>query len=71
MTVHSDGSSVGLARQAVSADTNFYAVTCEVIIEAIDDDQALNKVLDSALSEAITVRWISTHIIPKGMVING
>lgn len=64
MTAHLVGS-VGLARQDNSSDTNFYLVNCEVLVEAIDDDQALNQVRDAILDNFIAFKWASTHLAPK------
>lgn len=57
--------SVGLARRSENSDTNFYLVNCEVLVEAIDDDQALNQVRDAIIDKFIAFKWTSTHLAPK------
>ena len=68
MTVHSVGS-VGLARQDNLSDTNLFAVTCEVRIEAIDDDHAIDAVRTAILNNGMEFKWNSAHIVPKGLVV--
>jgi hypothetical protein len=66
--VHSVGS-VGLARQDNSSDTNFYTVTCEITVKAIDDDQAINQISELILSNGMVFKWTNAHLVPKRMVV--
>lgn len=68
MMAHSDGS-VGLTRQDNSSDTNLYSVTCQINVEAIDDDQAIDAVRTVILNSGMDFKWNSAHIIPKGLIV--
>lgn len=63
MTAHSVGS-VGLARQDNSSDTNLFAVTGEIIIQAMDADDALQKVYQHIL-KGQKYKWLGTTMIPR------